>query len=654
MKIPWITSGPAAPAPARRPTAAAVVLLLALTAASYAGALRVGFVADDYFAIVLNRHVSEGGGLLRLFATDYWEGTEDEAGKLETTPSAHRRILDRLYRPVVLLTFALTARLAGLDATWFHLINLVLHAAVAVVLFGLAGRLGLSPGGALAAAALFAVHPLHSEAVIWIVGRAELLAALSVLGVLSWHLRPADAPAGRRYGWLAPAAVFAVGLFSKEHVIVLPALVLVAELARDRGAGPRPGGRPLYAAYAVVVAGYLAARFAALGGRLVTDPRDIALIDNVLAHVDTGPRLLTALTVALRYLGLWLWPRSLSMDYGYNAVPVVTSPLAPAVLAGLLAWGALLGLGAWSWVRGPRRIALAVALTVLAFLPVSNLVVPIGTAMGERLFYLPSAGLCLLAGEAWMRAGRLTAGRLPGRALAAARIALLVLVVTGLAARTVARTGDWADTERLLRRSAPASARVHYQLAFHHQQRGQLEAAVREYQLASVIYPAWPDPLFHLRFGLALLQARRLEPAIDRLERAARLLPNAPTVHYHLGLAYGWRRRFPESERALRRAIALNPGDAASHNALSRLLIEQGRFGEAVQAADEALARHPALVWAWVNRGWARQALGQDAAAAADYEKALTLDPTLAEVRDRLQALRDRRPTPPAPGRRSP
>jgi tetratricopeptide (TPR) repeat protein len=127
--------------------------------------------------------------------------------------------------------------------------------------------------------------------------------------------------------------------------------------------------------------------------------------------------------------------------------------------------------------------------------------------------------------------------------------------------------------------------------------------------------------------------------AVDPEGKHSKHFYSGPVLQYHLGLAYARVNRYPEAETAFRRAIALHP-HAAAYNSLSRLLLEVGRAEEALSAADESLRRDPTLVWAHFNRAWALEKLGRFTEAARNYEKALELDPSLEDIKQRLLALK--------------
>lgn len=615
-------------------------VLALLSVVSHATSLTNGFVFDDEFLITRNELIRSLKHIPTLLISHYWAAPGDTMGV--TFPS-------NLYRPLVVTTFALNYALGGLNPFGYHLVNVLVHFAVCLALYALARQLGWSSGGALAAAAIFAVHPLHTEAVTGIVGRSELLMALGVLLALRWYLR-GGAPGQLipRYA-LASWGAFLVALSSKEQAMVLPALLLLSDFTME--AGPGRWRRLIRSAwrrqlgYGLVLGVFLGVRIAVLGGFFGAGT-PIPYLDNPAAHAAWYPRLLTAVTVAGKYLSLFAWPDTLSADYSYNAIPLTTSLRDPAVLAALAAWGILVGLAGYSRIRGTRRGFFAVGLTGLTFLPASNLLVPIGTIMGERLFYLPSAGLCLLIGLGWDHV-QAWADRTGRRQLftRGGVVALAVLLIP-LTLRTIRRDRDWKDDKTLWEATvkvAPQSAKVLYNLALIQADTAQ---ALQTYEAAIRIYPD------HLKtngdvnggYGSALLRLGRVAEAIEALERAVALRPRIKGVHYNLGLAYVKEGRLEDAEVAYRRELALNEGSAPAYNGLSFVLRKQDRFEEAMAAADEAIRLKPDMAEAHYNRGQSLEALGRLQEAVGSYERALELKPDLSLVKSKLESLRRRHP----------
>ena len=618
---------------AQAATVAVVSLLSLLVVLAYANSLLNGFANDDHVIIVQNKLITQLRNIPTLFTRDYWASSRNPNEAIPPPSTG-------LYRPFVMTTYALNYAAGGLNPFGYHAANLLLHLLATWLVYLLALRLNCSPGGALIAAAIFAVHPLHTEAVTGIVGRAELLMAASVLGGLVLAVN------GSR--WLA-LGVFTIGLFSKEQAAVLPVLLVLYEVCVRR-AGTRRVDQPValfsrssrllhYGGYLLVLAVYLTIRSHTLGG---LRPPSLGFLENPAAFADWPVRLLTLLKVAGRYLWLCLWPASLSADYSYNAIPLARSLFDPAVLWALVAWGSLGAAAVWAF-RRDGRFTFCIGLTLLTFLPVSNLVISIGTIMGERLFYLPSAGLCLLVGLGW---DRLT-GRLTSRAVRLGAAALVAGLCLALAVRTVVRNQDWINNETLFRHDAqvvPENAKVYAYLGKALKDKGAREDALNAYQAALRLYPEYAktDAPFNAGFGDALLQNGRVEEGIQALERAVSLDPQWSSLHYNLGLAYARQGIFEKAETAWRQALALYPNAPHIHSSLSRLLIEQGRFAEALAEADAALQQDPDFLLALGNRAWALEGLGRLEEAAAGYERVLARNPDFTDLRAKLAGLRSR------------
>ena len=177
-------------------TVAVVSLLILLVVCSYANSFGNGFANDDHVIIVQNKLITQLRDIPTLFARDYWASSRN-LNEAIPPPSTG------LYRPFVMTTYALNYAVGGLNPFGYHVVNLFLHLLATCLVYLLALRLNCSPGGAFVAAAVFAVHPLHTEVVTGIVGRAELLMAASALGGLVLVLngwRWATAPGPWR-GW---------------------------------------------------------------------------------------------------------------------------------------------------------------------------------------------------------------------------------------------------------------------------------------------------------------------------------------------------------------------------------------------------------------------------------------------------------------------
>ena len=431
-----------------------------------------------------------------------------------------------LYRPLTTLSYLFNYAVLGAAdrPASYHAVNLILHVANVLLLWTLIKQATRNDRAAFAAAAIWAVLPLSTEAVTNIVGRADLLAAAGTLGALLSYARARDAGGGRRAAWLAgAAAAAAAATFAKESGFVVLPLIVAFELAfwdpkrspRALGAGVASLAVPLLAAWS--------ARAAVLGA---APSAAFPFVDNPLVGAGWWTARLTALKTAGMYVWKLVSPMRLSPDYSFDAIP-----LARGSLDDWLAWltvAAVLG-AMIAAARRSRAAGFLAAFAVIAFLPASNLLFATGTIFGERLLYLPAAGLVALAA--------LALARLPRAAFTCATAVVVVL----FAARTWARNPDWTSDLTLWRSAVaaqPSSAKTHHSLAEAMYEsdptHANIDAVIAEQERSVAILDRLPDDrnwfesfrqagAYHLDKATALKAEGRpeYERALALLERAA-------------------------------------------------------------------------------------------------------------------------------------
>jgi len=573
--------------------AIAAGLICILVASAYANALWNGFALDDVYIVEKNPLIRRVSDIPTLFSTHYWEGASIHGQEFSLA----------LYRPLVLTTYTLNYVTTGLAAWAFHLTNVLIHLGVVLALYGLGCRLGLGCSGALAAALVFAVHPLNTEAVSSVVGRAELLMTLGVLLAFYWDLGKNPPPRLVPRLSLASASAFALGIFSKEQAILLPVLLIIADGMRGEDSVGHPwwsvlwNGRLRYACYLTVAAIYLVARTAVVGTNLPPPSN----LENPLSVIDGTLSLINAIKVSGTYLWLTVWPANLSADYSYNAITLTHSVLDPSVWVSALVWILLLVLGAVAFFRRHRPLAIGITITFLFFLPAANILVFIGTIMGERLFYLPLAGLSLAFGAAWDRVASMLSRSSPGRRGLAVGIGAAIILLAPLTLRTIARNRDWASNETLFAstvRAQPGSAKSHVMMAGLHHKRGELERALEEYRAALSILPRYTELApFARDYGRLLTDLGRVDEALAVMKAALQTDPVAekdPFLHRALAKAHEQNKAFAMAEAALKRAIEIEqslPRTSAiilvtDYGQLARVYTLQGKTKEGRRALE--------------------------------------------------------------------
>jgi len=457
------------------------VLIAALAAAAVAApSLRNEFVADDRWVIAERPFLHHPPSLGAVLVEPYWPATFGGS----------------MWRPAVLTSFALDYRVSE-SAHWFHVENVIWAAISAALLALLACELA-GPLAGLIAGLLFAVHPVHVEAVANVVGRAELMAAAGYAAALLCALQ-----AERRPIYLVGVALAAAfGMASKELVTTLPAAVVLVYVARR--IDWRKALWPAVAA-AVPMVGYYVVH-ALVNTHAVFFAGGIAVGTEGLSAFQ---RTSAMLPISLEWWRLLLFPAHLSADYSPGELTVSTG-LTAAHLLGALVWAAL-GFVAWRTRRTVPGIAIGLAWFVITVSPVANIVVPMELLIAERTLYLPSFGI------AFALASVVVAAPWTPRVRAAVVAAVVVLG----AARSIARIPAWHDDEQhyqALKREAPRSYRTLWLEGNDEFAAGRWGSGERLLLQSIAFAPKLAGPRYDL--GTFYMRAKLWQPAIQQLQVA--------------------------------------------------------------------------------------------------------------------------------------
>ncbi len=608
--------GPEQPVGPPRLGPVASALLVVLSVVPFLNGLGGEFTYDDHPIVRDNTRIESPSRVGEIFTTHYFGGS---------------MAMGTNYRPGVLLSFAIQRWIHGNRPFWFHAVNVALHAGVTLLLAAWLLRLRFPRGAVLAAASLFAVVPIHVEAVTSIVGRGESLAALlALLSAVLW-LRATEGEGLEKGAYAGCLVSFLLAVFVKESAVVLPGMVLLGELFRDgRGDGLAGKLGRAVRTRSLALAGLLVpvillfvARRAVLGGYLISAQASISDLENPLAPLKSPARMANSLLLLARYAAKTFWPQRLSADYSAHALPLVPGFVdrsAAAVLAG----AAALFCAALAVLRSRPLFGFGLLLFLGTALPGSNFFFPIGTIFAERLAYLPSAGLLAAAAALFVP----TAYAVPRRGPLRWREALLVAAIAAGSAATIARNRVWRNDSALFAdtvRKSPGSAKARYNWAYQlsrekraGEARGELLEAVRifprhyeawgflgklawdagsldesigYYRKAKEVFPAFE----YGRWGLAktLQAARRLGEAEAEFLAAVRLLPESYPLAFHRALLFEEEGHLERAEREWRRALVLGSGSHEARLARAKVLARLGRKDDAAQEAHRILAERP-------------------------------------------------------------
>jgi protein O-mannosyl-transferase len=597
-----------------------IAALLAVAALPYLNILLNGFVYDDHTQITENPYLRNFQHLRQIFTTTVWSYMGVEG-------------VTNYYRPLMTLTYAACYRIFGPLAYGFHLASLVLHLIAVLLVFAVAARVTRDRVWAFAAAALFAIHPVHTESVAWIAAVTDV--ELTVFALLTFYFyvglydSPASGSPGNRAVRMAGMlASFVLALLSKEQALMLPVLITIYEhlrrgTAREEGPTTRTGPTPLMTRLRpfarplplwVGAASYVLWRVHFIGA--------FAPVHQMRA-LTTKQVALSALALVGQYTGKTLWPARLCAFYIFHPS---TRLLDPRVLTGaavLSALAALCFVLTRSCESNLRFAGFGIVWFLVTLAPVLNAHWMAANVLAERYLYLPSVGFCWLAGGAFGQAWRHTAERVRWRrALLAGSVALTALA----ALRVVTRNRDWRNDVSLYTRTleqSPGAYPILNNLGTVYWQDGRVDQAEAVWRQALAVAPQSAIVLNNL--GLVASNRKQYAAAADLFRRAICLKPLYTDPHLNLGIAERALGRRDPAEAELRLAIALSPLNDRARMELGQLLLDEGRVAEAsgeFQASLRAVPTAPA----YDGLGTAELREGRNMAAESAWRDALALD----------------------------
>lgn len=636
-------------APARWSDVALYSFLMLSAALPYVNTLLNGFVYDDHNQVIYNPYIQSLRHLKEIFSTNVWSFV----GAYGVT---------NYYRPLMTLGYLLCYQLFGPLPYGFHLANLFVHTAVVCVLFQLTERMFGDRALALAAAVVFALHPIHTESVAWVAAVTDLEVTFFYVLTFWFFLGVA-----RSSGWrflavqAGMAASFVLTILSKEQALTLPLLATIYEhFYRDdcaRTTGAKKISR--YGALWLLALAYFLFRVRFFGA---------------LAPVLQRPQLtwyqafLSAFALTGEYMWKLVWPIHLNAFYVFHKSD---SWLDSSLLAGL---ASLMVVAAVFLSLRKRRDPVSFGLVWLfaTLAPVLNARWMASNVFAEHYLYLPSVGFCWLAGWTFERlrtkASSLGAySRLPLACAAGVLAALCVL-------RIVTRNRDWRDDEALYVKTLAASPdaySIRNNLGTVYWSRGDVNAAEREWARALKLAPQSVVILNNL--GLVYNRRKQHSVAVKYFERALAAKPDFTDTRINLGTAYQEMGLKDRAEKEFQAAVMLSPLNFRARNKLGSLYMDAGRLREAEEQFRASVESAPtvealdALGDLYLRRGLRdlaerayRQAeelepydsharfklgalyaaRGRNAEAVGEYETGLKSDPTNAEALAALKNLK--------------
>ncbi|MFC1671801.1 tetratricopeptide repeat protein [Planctomycetota bacterium] len=577
------------------------LIIAAIGIIVYANSFQNEFVWDDDYLVLYNTQVQDPSlkNALDLFGHNL---------------AKHGQDVTSFYRPIQELSYMMDFSIWGFEAVGYHLTSLLLHIGVAFVLFLIAAQLSKDRITGLVASVLYLVHPLHTEAVTYIAGRADSLAALFALlafYLYAMHRTLETKPERVTYVTLSSLS-FVCALLSRENALILPALLLFYELTfvtEEKWKARIPRLLPFFSLTAI----YGALRLTVLnfGHPVARIPEDVGFYERVL----------TFFRAFAGYVRLIFVPLDLHMERN----PLYSrSILDPKVLVSVVLLAIVIGV---TILLRKRRTLVHFGLGwfLITLFPSSNIPFVLNAPMAEHWLYIPLMGIAVTGASLLTSAARaLSKKEMTGDVLACVAAAAITVYFSVL---TVIQNRTWHDNETLYTYTLQygESPRVRYNLANTYRETGRFLDAIKGYEMVLTMDPSFYSAHFNLgltygalrdldraiakfqqtlvlkkdhpgaysAMGTAFMMKEMPEKAIECYTRAVEIKPDSKEVWYALGNVYSRQKQHDRAEKAFRRLAELDPGSHHVWNTLAECLRRQGKTKEAVETWKKSLEINP-------------------------------------------------------------
>jgi protein O-mannosyl-transferase len=544
----------------------------------YGNTLNNAFISDDFAAIVNNPDISH----LRLFPV--------------TTLS---NLVD--------LSFKFNYQMGGLKAPVYHLTNILIHALSSVLVFFFL-RLFFKPEGSFWGALIFAVHPIHTEAVTWISGRGYALAAVFMFSSLLFYAAATREKRLNAGKLLSSLFFYILAMFSCTLAWTFPAIIALYDLTIGKTKNWR-----LWLAFLALTLVKLFFILGLIGHRVST----FQLTNQT--H-PANPVLITAYSLSA-HLKLLLWPLKLTL---YHEPPVMPRTLLDISVVYFF----LIALALFFAYRRAKPVFFGLG-TFVIFLAPTYSPVQVASILAERYIYFPSIALSIFLVFLYEK---YTAKFRPSRKYF---LAAFVLLTAAFGARTVVRNEDWKAPQIFWQKTIaafPNSVRAHSGLGINYLQEGDLNGAIEEFNRAIEIKPYFVTAYIaeaHYNRGLAYYRQGNLAQALSDYNQAIQINPTLATAYNNRGLVYA---DLGNSDLALldyNQAIQISPDFSEAYNNRGMIYFNQGNFEQALSDYGQAIQINPDRASFYYNRGLAYLNQGDFAPALSDFNQAIKINPRL-------------------------
>jgi tetratricopeptide (TPR) repeat protein len=530
-----------------------LIALILLGFLVYSNSLHGAFIWDDTGLVKNNVYIRSFSNLRYIFTQNIGQG-------------AQKRYT--FYRPIQLLTYMIDCNFWKLNVVGYHLTNIILHILVAVSIFFLVNNLFKNKVISLFTSLLFIVHPIHTEAVAYISGRAESLYALFVLVSFIFYVKLHENYNIKYYFIILFS--FILSLLSKENALIFPAILCVYHFIFRKKIIKK-----IFLPVIFIDLIYILTRVTWLDFSIPGRLKDVTLLQRLPGFFD-------AISV---YMRLLLLPFNLHMEYGIRILPFAHL----TVIVGALATLTLLA-GAFILRKKNRLVSFSILFFFVALFPVSN-IYPVNASLAEHWLYLPSVGFFIIAGWLIWLLYKNKNLRL-----------IAIILLTGLIAfyfyLTVKQNEYWQDSVRFYKRTlkyAPDSFRVRANLGRIYSQRGEYEKAIEFNKKSIEINPN--NPLAYNNLGNIYLAKGQHDKAIESFKKAIQQESNYAFAYNNLAATYIIKGEYKKAIALCKKAIEISPRYARPYFNLALIYYaqEKSRLADSYLRKAESLGYKPNL-----------------------------------------------------------
>jgi len=512
-----------------------IFLIAALAFLVYSNSFKNDFVFDDIKVIEENTFIRDLKNLpILLKPREYTERSRENRG----------------YSPVSTLSYFLSYSLWGLKVEGYHITNTLFHSFNALLLYFIVLLALKDEKIAFFSSLLFACHPVHTEAVTWIVERRDVFSGFFFLTAFLLYIRSSLAGGGRKtYLYALSLFAFALSLFAKEMSITLPLVIVLY----DRCFAEKEKRKNLYPAYFLIALLYLA-------GRLFIYRWGGGDVDSY----SGGPflnRMLNMTRGIIFYIRMLLFPSGLAVNHEFR---LSKSLLEPAVLVSICI-DAVIAAALVKLYKHSREIFFSVLFLFITLLPVSNMIPIPDVIVAERHLYIPSAGFCVFLG--------ILAGRMYGRYDRRFAAPVFLLVLTMYSLITLKRNAEWKDDVTLWSKTLklyPLSSTAYYNRGVAFRRAGDYNRAMDDYMKAIEINPHFSKTYYNR--GNLYAENGHIDEALSDFDKAIKLNPQYSEAYANRGVLY-WGKGFHDKAIAdFTKALEINPQNKEAYDNRAKAL----------------------------------------------------------------------------------